>query len=148
MKAILRSTVLAAAIASTMAMSTGANAATAALAFTGTANVDCFGCGPTECDASLTVVGLPASGGGDVECTANEPGGALCLVQGTASGTVTGTGGLAGFSVDFNWTRVGATAVITVSGSTNGAGAAVFVATGVTCGAAVSAQVAGAIAGT
>ena len=147
MKAILRSSVFAAALASTVALSTGAQAATAALVFTGTASIDCFGCGTTHCEADLTVTGLPASGGAHAECTANEPGGSLCLLTGTASGHVDGSGGLAGFGIDFNWTRAGAVAVITVSGDTTGAGVAAFLTTGVSCGAAVSATVAGSIAG-
>jgi hypothetical protein len=79
-------------------------------------------------------------------CTANEPADVTCVVTGTASGKVLGV-----IDVDFNWTRVGATAVITTSGDISGAGAAVFIVTdphGNPCGVEVTAEVVGVLAGT
>lgn len=144
MKAILRSAVLVAGLASTLAITTSANAAPAAAVFSGNAQLDCFGCGDTHGTADLTLTGAP-SGSVHADFTANEPGGGLCLVTGTANGTVEGA-----INTNFNWTRVGATAVITLGtpGTTTfGAGVAVFVASGITCGAAVTATVAGVAAG-
>jgi hypothetical protein len=110
----------------------------------GTASVDCFGCGTSSCYAALTVAGAVgttafAGGAGTTSCTANEPANSACVVTGSASGRVEGA-----VNVDFNWTRVGVTAVITTSGDINGAGAAVFVVTdphGNPCGHAVQALV-------
>ncbi len=144
MKAILRSAVVVAAAASSIAMiSTPANAA-GAVAFTGTAHIDCFGCGSSTGTADLTGVGTH-SGAATANFTVFEPEGATCVVTGSASGTVTGA-----VNVVFNWTRVGATAVITTSGDINGAGVAAFVVTspvGNPCGGPVTASVVGAVAG-
>lgn len=69
------------------------------------------------------------------------------LALGTASGVLT----VAGQSVNYSWLRIGATAVLTFSGSHGGAAVAAFAPTNVTvpglanpsCGGALTAQVAG-----
>jgi hypothetical protein len=150
MKAFLRTAVVVAAAASSIAMiSTPVNAAGAG-AYTGTANIDCFGCGVSTGTACLNLTGVyngyvAVNGQACATYTVNEPAGVTCVVTGSASGTVTGV-----VNVSFNWTRVGATAVITTSGDINGAGVAAFVVTspvGNPCGGAVTAQVAGVIVG-
>jgi hypothetical protein len=147
---ILRTIGLAAAVAGTVAFGGSPAGAAGAGAFAGDASIDCFGCGTSDCSASLTVGGVvgtaPAVGAAaTTSCTANEPADVTCVVSGSASGRVEGS-----VNVDFNWTRVGAAAVITTSGDINGAGAAVFVVTspvGNPCGQAVAAKVVGALAG-
>jgi hypothetical protein len=152
MKAFLRTTVAVAAAAASIAMvGTPADAA-GAVVFTGTANIDCFGCGVSTGTAELTGVGTlldPANpvltGAATANYTVNEPDGATCVVTGAASGTVTGA-----VDLSFNWTRVGAVAVITTSGDVEGAGVALFVVTspvGNPCGGPVTAQVVGVAAG-
>ena len=112
-------------------------------AFSGNARIACFGCGVSNGTASLQFLPLLASA--TATYTVNEPVGATCVITGSASGTVTGA-----VNVSFNWTRVGATAVITTTGDVNGAGVAGFVVTspvGNPCGGAVTAQVAGVVTG-
>ena len=106
--------------------------------FTGTAQVDCFGCGaPSPCHADLFIHGVTHTGSAvTTACMALEPTGTLCLATGSAQGTVRGTSGTAtGVTLHFAWTRVGAVAVITVTGAANGTGQATFVTSGVSCGA-------------
>ena len=70
---------------------------------------------------------------------------AQCPITGSATGTTTGA-----VAVAFNWTRVGATAVITTTGDINGGGVAAFAVidpAGNPCGGPVRAAVIGAIAG-
>lgn len=98
-----------------------ASAATAALVMT--CQVRYASTAHMSGDCSVT--GIPASGTLHIEATRSDSF-ALCPVTATASGTMTGGGGLAGFSVDFNLTRVSAAGVVSVTGSTNGNGAAVF----------------------
>ena len=138
-----------------------ASAVPATLVFTGWVDVDCFGCGvPSPCHADLNILALTHTGTAEANwtadgsagvgaCTAVQPLGLLCLVTGTANGTVVGTAGTVnGLVLNFNWTRVGAVAVITVSGSTTGTGTAAFVVAGLVCGGAMhGATVAGAVAG-
>lgn len=154
MKAILRSAIVAAGAASTMiaGMTPASAAPGGAVAFTGTANISCFGCpGTPSGTASLTGVGVTldaqvVNGSATANYTVTEPTDETCVVTGTANGSVTGA-----IDVSFNWIRVGATAVITTTGDVNGAGVAVFVVTspvGNPCGGAVTATVAGAVAGT
>ncbi len=144
MKAILRSAfVVAAAASSIVIMGTSANAA-GAVAFHGTAEIACFGCGVSSGTATLTSVGTH-SGGSTATYTVNEPTGVTCVVTGSASGSTSGA-----VNVSFNWTRVGPIAVFTTSGDINGAGVAAFKVTepvGLPCGGAVKAQVFGAIVG-
>jgi hypothetical protein len=152
-KAILRSAVVAAGIAaaSVAGVMPASAAQGGAFAFTGETTLTCFGCGHKEGQsATLNVTGATLTPPGTLGGSANasfaidEQGGALCLVTGSANGSVSG----AGLSVNFNWTRVGAVAVITTTGSVNGAGVAVFVTDpGITCGGPVHAQFAGAVAG-
>lgn len=115
--------------------------------FLGTANIACFGCGTSSGTASLSATGVAHGGvivGGAVNATYtvvedNDP--TTCVISGTATGTTTGA-----VSVSFNWTRVGAVAVITTSGDINGAGLAAFVVTspaGIPCRSAVTAAVTG-----
>jgi hypothetical protein len=159
MNKVLRTFSLAAAVASSMVFGGSAGAAGGG-AFVGTAHVDCFGCGTSDCDASLTVAGAlvstappgaaPVLGGAETgtetaPCTANEPADVTCVISGTASGKVEGV-----LNVDFNWTRVGATAVITTTGDIDGAGVAAFHVsspTGNPCGQEVVADIAGALVG-
>lgn len=118
--------------------------------FDGTAHIDCFACGTSSGTASLSALGVwlngqPISGPVDATFTAfGSPG--TCPVTGTASGSTTGA-----VNVNFNWTRLGAVAVITTSGDINGFGVATFTVTepiGVPCGGPVDATVAGVITGT
>jgi hypothetical protein len=141
LKAILRSAVIAAGLAtSVMVGMTGATADPGAGVFTGSANINCFGCGTSNGKAHLDVTGT-VSGGVDATFTVNEPA-ATCPVQGSATGSTTGA-----VTVNFVWTRLGATAVITTTGQINGAGVAAFVVVGLPCGGPVTATVAGALAG-
>jgi hypothetical protein len=75
-----------------------------------------------------------------------EDGGANCVITGSATGTTTGA-----VNTVFNWTRIGAVAVISTTGDINGQGVAAFIVTspkGLPCGGAVEAYVAGALVGT
>jgi hypothetical protein len=165
MNKALRMLGLAATLTASMAVSTTSASATGgAGTFVGTASINCFGCGDSAGTAKLCVTGVKvvagpvaivdpcvtaATGGaGNVTAsyTVHEDTGAGCVVSGTASGTTTGA-----VNVAFNWTRVGAVAVISTTGDINGAGVAAFVVTspaGLPCGGAVSALVVGALAGT
>jgi hypothetical protein len=120
------------------------------VAFTGTANVACFGCGVSAGTADLLVSGVIGDavlGANPVHATFTvdeQPG--ACPATGTANGTTTGP-----VQVDFSWTRLGAFAVVTTRGDIDGAGIAAFTVTspvGVPCGQAVTAAVVGSIAGT
>ena len=129
-----------------------ASAATGgAVAFTGTAYLDCFGCGYSHGTADLSVIGLV---GGNVvdgpayaDYTMVQPNiSPFCMISGSASGYVTGT-----VNVTFNWTRVGALALIGTTGDITGLGFATFTVTsptGVPCGGPVVAQFEGTVAGT
>jgi hypothetical protein len=160
MNKVLRSVGLAAMLASGTVLGGSAPASAAGgVGFVGSAHVDCFGCGTSNCDASLTIHGVKAKadtnppeaevivggGGSTTICVAAEPADVTCLITGSASGRVEGS-----VNVDFNWTRVGATALITTSGDINGAGTAAFHVsspTGNPCGQEVFADIAGALAG-
>ena len=119
--------------------------APSALAFQGTASIDCFGCGVSQGTAELTLTSLGFTGSAHADYTVTEGTGVTCVVTGSASGTTTGD-----VNVSFNWLRVGATAVITTTGDIDGVGLAGFVAhvSGLPCGAAITADVAGVVAGT
>jgi hypothetical protein len=133
---ILRSAVLAIGAAATIATgATPASAAPGAVAFLGTATIDCFGCGLSQGTADLAVLGVvnggAASGAAHAVYTVTPTGN--CLVSGVAEGTVTGA-----VNVAFTWVRVGAVAVISTAGDINGTGVGTFVITdpiGVPCGA-------------
>ncbi|HWL35974.1 MAG TPA: hypothetical protein VNQ77_07250 [Frankiaceae bacterium] len=117
-------------------------------AFTGTTQMGCFGCpGPRPGTASLSVTsGVVINGSAHADYTAVLPADTTCIISGTATGNVTGA-----VNVNFNWVRLGAVAVITTTGDINGAGVATFVITspvGNPCGGPITAQVAGAVAGT
>jgi hypothetical protein len=153
LKNILRSAVLAASVAATVAggMTPASAAVGDAVAFVGTAHINCFGCGDSTGTASLTGVGVAGgavvNGAAHASYSVNEsaasPG---CVISGTASGSVTGA-----IAVQFNWSRVGAVAVISTTGDIDGTGVAAFAVTspaGNPCGGAVDAVVAGAIVGT
>jgi hypothetical protein len=150
LKAILRTAVVAAGMATALATSMMPANAAGAVVFTGTADIACFGCGTSSGTAELTGVGVTTGGGAvngsaHASYTVQEDAGVNCVITGTASGTVTGS-----VNVSFNWTRVGAVAVISTTGDINGAGVAAFVVTspvGLPCGAHVSATVVGAVAG-
>lgn len=128
-----------------------ASAQPAALVFSGSVHVNCFGCDvQSPCQADLTIAGVTHSGGAATTwCYAQEPSGALCLVTGTAYGEVKGTSGSATRldAVGFFWTRVGTFALITVFGDVTGQGTATFIAPGASCGGPVDATVVGAVAG-
>jgi hypothetical protein len=97
-----------------------------AAAFSGTAAIDCFGCGDSAGTAELTVAGDgPTLGAAHADYTVHEGTGTDCVISGAADGTVTGA-----INVSFNWNRVGAVAQINTSGDLNGSGAAAFVVTG------------------
>lgn len=113
-------------------------------AFTGEAAINCFGCGVSTGTADLTVISTGGMGSAFATYTVFESP-AQCPVTGSATGSTTGS-----VVVDFNWTRVGATAVITTTGDINGGGVAAFAVTnplGNPCGGPVTAAVVGAIAG-
>lgn len=155
MKAILRSAIVAAGMAAIAVASTTPASATpgGAFAFTGSTTLTCFGCGHRDNQkANLSVTGASLAPATFVAAPAtadfsiDEEGGVLCLVTGSANGTVSG----GGLNVTFNWTRVGAVAVILTAGSVDGAGVAAFVVTdpvGPPCGGQVTASFAGAVAG-
>lgn len=141
MKAILRSAVIVAGLATSVVVGmTGASAADAGV-FTGSASINCFGCGSSNGTAELDIAAGTLSGHVHASYTVNEPP-ATCPVQGSATGSTTGA-----VTVNFVWTRLGATAVITTTGSVNGAGVAAFVVVGNPCGGPVTATVAGALVG-
>jgi hypothetical protein len=149
---ILRSLGLSAALLGSMGLGASPASAQAFAVFEGTAHINCFGCGVSTGTARLcAIVKFPPPyvcvGIEDTfaNYTVNEPAGITCVVSGSASGTTTGA-----VNVSFNWTRVGAVAVITTTGDINGAGVAAFAVTspvGVPCGGPVDAIVAGAVAG-
>jgi hypothetical protein len=168
MKKALRMLGLTAALTASVGLGTGAANAASAVAFVGTAHINCFGCGDSSGTASICVKGVtvttppippavtvhdPSVGicgllgtNTTATYTVHEDTGAGCVVSGTASGTTSGE-----LNVAFNWTRVGAIAVISTTGDVNGAGVAAFVVTsplGNPCGGAVTAEVVGAVAGT
>lgn len=148
-----RGTAFAAGLAATVALGVPPAAATGgAVTFDGTAFVWCFGCGTTTGSAELDVSGALADGTVLVDApvhasyVAQQPNDPItCLITGTAQGT---TGGAV--SVSFNWTRVGAWAVITTQGDINGMGTALFVITdpiGIPCRTYVWAHVTGTVFG-
>lgn len=148
-KSIKRITLLAigAGIAVVASMSTPATAASVAV-FTGTAHINCFGCGASTGTASLkaigsingaTAVNVPISASYSVVEAS-----ATCPATGSAAGSYSGK-----YSGNFTWTRVGAIAVISTTGAISGPGLAVFAVTsplGLPCGKAVTATVAGVLA--
>jgi hypothetical protein len=150
MNKIMRSAVLAVPAGVAILAGTTAPAyAQGAGSFHGNAHINCFGCGPSNGTANLKVTGEvngTAKAEADVFVTYSlneDP--TTCPAQGTASGSYSGA-----LNGTFNWTRVGASAVLTVSGDINGAGVAVFATTkaGLPCGGPVDAVVAGSVAGT
>lgn len=179
MKKILRSLGLIAAIVGSVGLgSTPGVAGPGAVAFVGEASIVCFGCGVSSGTAELCAEGYndpdvviaPCADPGQVEAWAAHAianpvdvnplpinGNVVatyqvveipsqCPVTGSATGSTAGA-----VEVDFTWTRVGTTAVITTQGDINGGGVAVFEVTdpiGGACGNPVTAVVAGAIAGT
>lgn len=173
MNKILRNATLAAAVAASLSVGTPADAAPIGGAFVGEASINCFGCGSSTGTAELCAEGyvhptavvtacvdpnkvagwatsghvnpLPINPNLFASYTVAEPAGATCVVTGTASGTTTGV-----VNVTFNWTRLGAVAVISTSGDVNGSGLGVFVVTepqGIPCGGPVTAVVAGVLLG-
>jgi hypothetical protein len=152
---VLRSLALGSALVGSLALGSTPASAVAGVAFTGTAHINCFGCGVSNGTAELCAHGFVGTVtiGIDVNCpnthasfTVNEPASVpTCVISGSASGSTAGA-----VNVSFNWTRVGAVAVITTSGQINGSGVAVFAVTsptGLPCGGAVGASVAGAVSG-
>lgn len=157
---ILRSAIVVAGAAASVLMSTAPGNTATAAAFSGTAEIGCFGCGeygPDGNAADFTVAGTiqneVGTGTGWATFTVTEPTGAACVVSGSAQGEIhidgtSVTGATIDIDASFTWTRVGATAVVSVPGV--GTGAAAFKVTepvGNPCGGAVSASFAGAIAG-
>jgi len=159
LKKILRSAVLVAGIATSITMGmTSANAAGAGV-FTGTAKINSFGTGASSGTADLCVhgyvLGQPVVGAcvegvtgrvGNVKATFDVfEASATCPLTGQASGSFSGA-----VNGTFNWTRVGATAVISITGGNlaGGSGTAAFKVTepaGLPCGGPVVATVVGAI---
>jgi hypothetical protein len=118
-----------------------ASGATCQATFTGTAHINCFGCGPSTGYADLTVTTPAGSGTVHATFSVNEPANS-CPQTGSASGSFSGY-----ISGTFTWTRTGGTAVIRTSGDINGMGAAGFAVPGNPCGGPVDATVGGAIIG-
>jgi hypothetical protein len=135
LKAILRSAIVVASLATAVATTGAPASATGVIAFDGTATISCFGCGDKPGTAALTGVGVnngaAVSGSASASYTVHEGTGTGCVVSGAADGTVTGA-----INVSFNWNRVGAVAVINTTGDINGSGEAAFVVTtaGLPCG--------------
>lgn len=138
-------------------------------AFTGVAQIDCFGCGVSAATArwcftvKVIIVGLVPviyvcvsripvvdQGASDTagSLTVDEEPGPCPPVSGSAAGDASGNGA----SFHFTWTRLGSALVMTTSGDINGAGVASFVVTnpavGNPCGGPVTAEVEGALVGT
>ena len=88
--------------------------------FSGTASINCFGCGSSSGTADLTLLDTGGAVHADYDVT--EPS-ITCPLTGSATGTTTGA-----INVNFTWTRTGATAVISTTGDVNGVGAAAFAA--------------------
>ena len=118
------------------------------VAFEGAWHEDCFGCDmPAPGNAALTVtsagttyveVGSPAT----ATFVAAESSGVLCLVTGSAYGTISGA-----IDLYFNWTRLGAFAVLTVGGDFVGTGTGTFFTTATVCGGPIDAHVTAQLAG-
>jgi hypothetical protein len=151
MKRIIRSAVLAGVAVSGIALgTTGPAYAQGAGAFTGTAQINCFGCGSSAGTASLKVSGevngqAVTQGNVNATYTVSEAS-ATCPAVGSANGSFSGA-----VNGTFTWTRVGATAVLTTAGDIKGAGIAAFAVkspVGLPCGGPVTAEVAGTVAGT
>jgi hypothetical protein len=145
----------------------------AALVFSGTAHVNCFGCGSSTGTAELCLTGAygtttfaacayprfrgtrQLSGGAPAyaEYTVQEDPGVSCVITGSADGKVySPTKATATITVTFHWLRVGALAVITTGGDITGSGVAAFAVTSpalpsIPCGGPVDADIAGSIAG-
>ena len=162
MRKTIRSLALVAAVAGNVAVSGAPASADGGGAFEGTASIACFGCGDSNGTAELCFTGVTFppveahicdGGRGDAFQSSNvhatfrvHESPSECPVTGSANGTTSGA-----VTVAFDWTRVGATAVITTTGDINGAGVAAFKVTdpvGVPCGGPVTATVVGAVAGT
>lgn len=155
MKSFLRNAVIAGSVVvATTAGASPASATPGLLQFHGTATIDCFGCASTTGTASLVVTGV-LGGNALVGAPATARFNAMyppvilrqidCLVVGVAHGSVSGA-----VDVEFNWTRLGAVAVITTTGEVTGVGTATLFVTspaGVPCGQRVTATFAGAIGG-
>lgn len=124
--------------------------------FTGTAHINCFGCGTSTGTASMGTVCVSGNANGDdvAACgytrlgsgrrilngsataiyTVQEDPGASCVITGSADGTGDGTGTAFGrmmgsLNAAFHWTRVGANAILTTTGDVTGAGTAEFAVT-------------------
>jgi hypothetical protein len=152
LKAILRSAVLAASVAAglTMSMAPAHAVAPEAIVFTGTAHINCFGCGSSTGSAKLALAGTRTDAMATASYTVQEDPGVSCVITGSADGTVTSTS--IGATVSFHWLRVGAVAVITTGGAITGAAVAGFAVTSpalpsVPCGGPVDADVAGVLVG-
>ena len=152
MRNFLRNAVLTAGTAVALLVPAAPASALNVAVVTGTATIGCFGCGtygPAGNSASFTVSGTilgttAINGPGSPSFTVTEPVGAICVVSGSATGTIS----VAGFPPSgFNWTRTGPIALVT---SDYGTAVIVFVVTspvGNPCGGAVTATFAGALVG-
>lgn len=149
----VRSAALAAVAVLSLAVGiTPAAASGGAVEFHGSWHINCFGCGSTTGSATLAVTGV-VNGvvlvAAPVTASFSSFNGTSpfdCLISGAANGTTTGA-----VNVSFGWNRVGAFAVVGVTGDINGGGVAVFQPTdpiGLICGSPVNGVVAGAVAGT
>lgn len=170
MNKILRTLGLSAAIVGSVGLGTTPASAVGAGNFIGEASIVCFGCNVSTGTADLCVNGVfvaedvpPTSvppAVTQVECEYDGDNTvwnveatytvieipSQCPVTGSATGSTTGA-----VNVTFNWTRVGANAVITTTGDIDGGGTASFAVTdpvGNPCGGPVTAAVAGMIVGT
>jgi hypothetical protein len=153
MRHAVRTTLLA--LASVLALlvpgTSPASASGGAGAWEGTAYIDCFGCGVSHGTADVCAFFVGAGGQAGLclpvhaTFTVNEPT-ATCPFQGSAVGTMSGG---PTFSANFAWTRVGMWAVMTTTGTVNGAGPAGFVpkTPGLPCGGPVEAYVWGSFGG-
>ena len=154
MRKILRGALLATGAAALVVTGAAPAHAVDVVVFAGTAHINCFGCGTSTGTGSFCAYAKvhypPPSAdvcvGFTSAYTVAEGTGVTCVVTGSADGTTSGPG----LNTTFHWTRVGATAVISVVGDINGSGVAGFVVTspaGIPCGGPVDAEVVGAVAG-
>ena len=136
-----------AAAAAAVGVTAAPASAEGALVLTGSAEIACFGCGASQGSAQLTVAGVHdgtvIAGPITARYVAQEGGGATCAVSGVAQGSYSGV-----LSGEFSWTRVGAVAVVSLTGEHNGAGVVGFLVTsplGAPCGQPITATLAGVV---
>lgn len=134
MRHAVRTTLLALASVLALLMTGAPPAAASGEGFwTGTAHINCFGCGISNGTAEICYYGVVNGQVGLCQAvhatfTVDEPS-STCPLQGTATGSTTGA-----VRGNFAWTRVGYVAAYTTTGDVNGPGLAGFLFVGNPCG--------------